>query len=111
MPNLIIPQDNSISPQLMKEEGTMKAYQSVAQSTALAIQDAVDNLRNINTISTTAAGVAMSQMLAKPDPVHVKFYQDIINNAQTMAEKAAENFKTIGTNAAAVLSGFPTAGK
>ena len=41
-----------------------KALQSVAQSVALAIQDATDNLRNVNTIGTTAIGAAMSQLLA-----------------------------------------------
>ena len=58
--------DSSITPQIMQDEGTIKAFQSVAQSTALAVQDAVDNLRNVNTISSTAIGVAMAQMLAVP---------------------------------------------
>lgn len=97
-------QDSSITPQLMQEEGAMKAYQSIAQSTALAIQDAVDNLRNINTISATAAGVAMAQMLAQP-PL-AEQYQTILTSAQQMSTAAAANFLTIGQNAATVLNGF-----
>lgn len=103
--SLMIP-DSSISPQLMKQEGAMKAYQSVAQSTALAVQDAVDNLRNINTISATVQGVAMAQMLANPAMVSV--YEPIVTNAQQMSTFAAQNFLTIGQNAATVLTGFPT---
>jgi hypothetical protein len=100
----IMVQDSSITPQLMQEEGAMKAYQSIAQSTALAIQDAVDNLRNINTISATAAGVAMAQMLAQP-PL-AEQYQTILTSAQQMSTAAAANFLTIGQNAATVLNGF-----
>jgi hypothetical protein len=97
--------DNSITPQLMREEGAMKAYQSVAQSTALAIQDAVDNLRNINIISTTAIGVAMSQMLAQEKTTP---WDDIIKSAQEMSSTAAKTFLTIGQNAATILSSFPS---
>jgi hypothetical protein len=104
--NAIMIPDSSISAQLMKQEGAMKAYQSVAQSTALAIQDAVDNLRNINTISATVMGVAMAQMLA--DPPTASQYESIVTNAENMATAAAANFLTIGQNAATVLSGFPT---
>ena len=103
--DLMIP-DSSISAQLMKQEGAMKAYQSVAQSTALAVQDAVDNLRNINTISATVQGVAMAQMLANPATAEI--YEPIVKNAQDMATVAAKNFLTIGQNAATVLTGFPT---
>jgi glycerol kinase len=102
----IMSSDSSITPQIMKEEGAMKAYQSVAQSMALAIQDAVDNLRNINTISATAMGVAMAQMLA--DPATAAVYEPIVTNAQQMSTSASGNFLTIGQNAAAVLNGFPS---
>jgi hypothetical protein len=102
--NQIMLADNSISPQLMKEEGSMKAYQSVAQSSALAVQDAVDNLRNINTISTTALGVAMAQMLA--DPPLASQYDHVVTSAQNISTAAAANFLTIGQNAATVMNAF-----
>ncbi len=98
--------DSSITPQIMQDEGTMKAYQSVAQSTALAVQDAVDNLRNINTISSTAIGVAMAQMLAVP--ANAGEYTTIVTTAQGIATAAAANFLLVGQNAASVLSGFPS---
>jgi hypothetical protein len=45
-----------------------KVYQSVAQSAAIAIQDAADALRNLTTIEATAAGVAMAEMLRQQAP-------------------------------------------
>ena len=97
--------DNSITPQLIKQEGAGKAYQSVAQSTALAIQDAVDNLRNINTVSTTAQGVAMAQMIATglPQP-----WTDILAAAQAMSAAAVVNFSAISAASAAALNAYPT---
>jgi enolase len=98
--------DTSVTPQLIAIEGAGKAYQSVAQSTALAIQDATDNLRNINTICATAIGVAMAQALA--DPAQASLYQPIITMAEDLAKQAAANFLTIGENASTVLEDYPT---
>ncbi len=89
---------------VIKTSGAGKAYQSVAQSTAFAIQDAVDQMRNLNTISTTAIGVAMAQYLATGDTQ----YMDAIQQAQKVVEAGAENLKTIGQNAASVLKEFPS---
>ena len=85
--------------------GAGKAYQSVAQSSAIAIQDATDQLRNFGTIGTTAAGVAVAQMLATGD---VAKYTPILAEINNMLTKSAENFVTVGTDAATVLNGFPT---
>lgn len=89
---------------MIKHSGAGKAYQSVSQSTAIAIQDAADNLRNISTISATAMGVAMAEMLATGD---VAKYSPIITEANKMISDSATNFKTIGTNAEDVLKNFP----
>lgn len=97
--------DDSITPEVITIEGAGKAYQSVAQSTALTIQDATDNLRNINTISATVLGVAMAQALA--NPAKASEYTQIIQMAEDMAVKAADNYLTIGKNAATVLEGYP----
>ncbi len=43
-----------LDPGVIVHSGNGKAYQSVAQSAAIAIQDATDALRNITTISTTS---------------------------------------------------------
>ena len=99
-------QQSVMSQSVIKASGAGKAYQSVAQSTAIAVQDAADNLRNMSIISTTASGVAMSQILATGDPEGV--YTKAITTANTLVTEAADNFATIGKNAAAVLSEFPS---
>ncbi|AQQ00806.1 hypothetical protein B0W48_13895 [Pseudoalteromonas aliena] len=98
-------QQRTLSGEVNKLSGAGKAYQSVSQSSAIAIQDATDNLRNINTMATTAMGVAMAQMLATGD---VTKYNPIIDAANAMVVNGADNFKTVGTNAGALLNQFPT---
>ncbi|MDW6093875.1 RebB family R body protein [Vibrio rhizosphaerae] len=75
------------------------AFQSVAQSTALALSDATDNLRNLNTLSTTAIGTALSQMLETGD---LK-YAHIIEQAQKVVTNGADNFGVVGEKIATVL--------
>lgn len=81
-----------------------KAQQAVAQSTAIVVQDAADNLRNLSTITTTAIGVALAQLLATGDPK----YSKVIEEAQKVMTDSAANFATIGENAAKVLKAFPS---
>ncbi|MDW6093870.1 hypothetical protein [Vibrio rhizosphaerae] len=87
---------------MSKGSTTEKAQQSVAQSTAIAVQDAVDNLRNLNTISTTAIGVALSQLLATGDEKYIK----VIEQAQQIMEKGTANFSELGSKAAEVAKKF-----
>ncbi|WP_018606662.1 hypothetical protein [Uliginosibacterium gangwonense] len=93
----------TMSPQVVLTSGAGKAYQSVAQSTAIAVQDAADALRNISTIATTAAGVAMAQLLATGDDKYAK----VLDKAQGMMQSATDDFSKIGTTAATVLKEFP----
>jgi hypothetical protein len=72
---------------------------SVAQSTAMALADATENLRNLNTLSTTAIGTALSQLLETGDTKYV----DIIDQAQKVVTNGAENFGVVGEKVATVL--------
>lgn len=101
-------QGATMVPGVVKTSGAGKAYQSVAQSSAMAVQDATDYLRNMGTMSTTAVGAAMAQLLADPQDYHL--YKDVIDEAQGLVSKAADNFKTIGNDAAEVLLNFPATG-
>jgi hypothetical protein len=94
----------TMSPQVVKTSGAGKAYQSVAQSAAIAVQDATDALRNISTIATTAVGVAMAQYLATGE----QKYADAIDKAQAVMQNATDDFTKIGTAAAQVLKSFPS---
>ncbi len=99
-----VSQQATMSSTVVKVSGAGKAYQSVAQSAAIAVQDATDNLRNISTISTTALGVAMAQLLATGDTKYV----EAITTAQSMMSRATSDFTNIGEAAAAIANKFPT---
>lgn len=75
------------------------AQQSIAQSTAIALADATDNLRNLNTLSTTAIGVALSQYIETGD---AKF-SGIIQEAQQVVTRGTDNFSAVGEKIISVL--------
>lgn len=93
----------TMAPQVVMTSGAGKAYQSVAQSTAIAVQDSADALRNLSTIATTAIGVAMAQLLATKD---VK-YVEVIAAAQQVMTQANVEFGQVGATAASVIKGYP----
>lgn len=97
-------QTATLSHQVVLTSGAGKAYQSVAQSTAIAVQDATDALRNVSTIATTAAGVAMAQLLATGDEKYVK----VLTQAQNLVTQATVDYGNIGAAAALVLKNFPS---
>jgi TPR repeat protein len=80
----------------------IKSQQAVAQSTSIAVQDAADYLRNLSTITSTAIGVALAQLLATGDPK----YSKVIEEAQKVMEKAAEHFSSVGEKAAKIQKDF-----
>ena len=94
-----------VSPRVVKVEGAGKAYQSVAQSMAIAVQDATDYLRNIRSIAMSAIAVSTELMIKEKtsDPYH-KF----ITSATDYVEDATDNFKKTGLDAGHILSKFPT---
>ena len=83
-----------------------RAYQSVAQSAAIAIQDGTDYLRNLNTISTTSIGVAMALLVAGDPKGNAA---KIIQTAQNVAAAGIQQFSQVGAAAIQVASGFPQA--
>ena len=93
----------TMSPAAIRACGAGKAYQSVAQSTAITVQDATDMLRSLSAIATTAAGVAMAQYVATQE----QRYLAVLQETQVLIASATANFTNIGAAAAAVLAGFP----
>ena len=91
-------QNATLTQGVVLTSGAGKAYQSVAQSTALAVQDATDALRNVSTMATTAAGVALAQILATGN---VAQYQP------TLDTNAIADFSAIGMAAGDILKTFP----
>ncbi|WP_337880246.1 hypothetical protein [Rheinheimera sp.] len=73
---------------------------SVNQSVALAVQSAVDLMRNLNTIETTVIGVASASWLAQPENMA---YKEIIETATKTITFAVENLAQVGSVGAQVL--------
>jgi hypothetical protein len=80
-----------------------RAYQIVAQATAIAVQDATDFLRNMSTLSATAAGIGLAQVIAGDTSAGTA----TIAAAQTVAQNAIIIFSGIGTAATAVATEYP----
>ena len=98
-------QQATLTGDVISHSGAGKAYQSVSQSAAIAVQDAADQLRNMSTIGTTAAGVAISQMLATGNAEECG---KVLAQIQTLMTSSADNFKSVGENAGSVVKSFPT---
>ena len=103
--SLEVIQRNTLNGDVCKQSGAGKAFQSVSQSSAIAVQDATDNLRNVSTMATTAMGVAMAQMLATGD---VKTYVEIIAAAEGMMIASTAHFSKVGSDAGTLVDTFPS---
>ncbi len=97
-------QQSTLSSNAIVAQGAGKAYQSVAQSMAIAVQDATDGLRNTTTMATTAMGVALAQFLATKNAD----YLQAIPPAQGMIASAAASLATVGSTATTILKSFPS---
>jgi hypothetical protein len=93
----------TMAPQVLLASGAGRAYQAVAASAAIAVQDATDMLRNISTASTTAIGVALAQMLEGDADA-----RDTLAAAQTALDGAVQHYAAICEAASKALKGFPT---
>lgn len=96
--------DATATSSVARTQGAGKAFQSVCNSAAIAVQDSTDYVRSTGIISATAQGTAMAQLLATGDSKYVQ----VLEQAQKMMVEAASVFREIGTNAADVVKGFPT---
>ncbi|MGI0116770.1 hypothetical protein [Zooshikella sp. RANM57] len=78
-----------------------KVHQSLSQSAAIAVQDATDQMRNVNTISLTAIGMAMAQMLSSGD---VEKYEPIIDKVNALLKNSTDNFNSVGDSACEIIN-------
>ncbi len=93
-----------MSPQAVRTSAAGKAYQLVAHSGAIAIQDAADALRGVSIVATTGLGVAVARFLATGDP---KFLLGI-TAAQDMIKGATDNLAQVSAAASAAVTNFPS---
>ncbi|MDO6708354.1 hypothetical protein [Photobacterium sp. 1_MG-2023] len=59
---------------------------SLAQSGALAVQDAANNLREMNTLLSTASGVALANFIETGDVNYLKAIDDINSQAKNSTD-------------------------
>lgn len=82
------------------------AYAMVAQACALAIEDAVAHLRNVEIVATAVIGVAQERLLQDvSDADSVK----AIATAQETIASAVKTLEDVGAAAAKLLAEFPRA--
>jgi hypothetical protein len=93
-----------MSPQSVQTSAAGKAYQAVAHSAALAVQDAVNALSGISTIAATASAIALTRFLTTGDPKYLAG----VGAAVDMVKLATDDFARISTAASAAVTGFPS---
>jgi len=64
------------------------ASKSLAQSGALAVQDAANTMRDMNTLLSTAAGVALANFIESGDPK----YLEALDKLNAQAKDSKSNF-------------------
>lgn len=106
MSNLSQINSQVLDPQVVRTEGAGKAYQSVANSMAITVQDATDYLRTNLMVSAAASAVCIEKMVQ--DPSNVAKYGPVLAAAQANIATAIENFTQVGMAAANVLKNFPS---
>jgi hypothetical protein len=97
-------QEAVLAPQIVLTSGAGKAYQLVAQSAAIAIQDATDALRATSIIAATAASVTMTKFLTSGDPKYLLG----LTAARDMMATATNDFAKVGATAASMVKEFPS---
>ena len=90
--------------QAVLTSGAGKAYQSIAHSASIAVQDAADALRAVSIIAATGSGVAMTRFLATGDAKYLLG----ITAAQDMVKVATEDLARIAAVATEALKHFPS---
>ena len=81
---------------------TGQAYQGVANSMALAVENTSSNLANFSTMIQAGLAKALEQYMATKDPI----WADIIKNLQGFLGAQALTLKTVGLDAGAVMAVF-----
>lgn len=90
------------SASVSKNFGSAVAYQSVAHTSSIVVQDAGDMVRNVSTICTAAIAVFVIRIVEEDNPMYVPYIQLM----QETIQQAGETFVKIGGDAAQVLKNF-----
>lgn len=94
---------NVLDPSVIKAQGAGKAYQSVATSMAIAVQDATDYLRTMNVVSQAATAVCIEKIIEQ----QFQYIPSLLVVQKNM-DKSVETFSKIVEAAGSGLSKFPS---
>jgi len=101
-----VTQTNNAVLGVVQAEGNGIAHQLVAQSTAMAIQDATELMRNVNAIALAAMGVALDFILTQPAKIPQATLA--IEQANTIISNATANLTEVGKAAVAIINSYPS---
>ena len=93
-----------LDPKVVKTMGAGKAYQSVATSMAITVQDATDYLRTSSVVCQAAIAVFTAKFVETENPVYVGYIEQVT----TIMEQSIKVFTKMGEAAAEVLENFPS---
>ncbi|NEO78755.1 hypothetical protein [Moorena sp. SIO4G3] len=99
--------NTNLDPTTIRKEGAGKAYQSVAQSMAMVIQDVVDYERNLMALSQAAIGVSMEKIVQNPD-TNLETYSKVIDESQDIVNEGVKTLAQVGLEAGQILKDFPS---
>lgn len=81
---------------MMDEYKTEKiADKSLDQSGALAVQDAANNMRETNTLLSTASGAILSNFIKTGDPKYLKAIEDLNSQSKTSKDHFIDLFNSV----------------
>lgn len=83
-----------MSNRLNQDKTNSIAGKSLAQSGALAVQDAANTMRDMNTLLSTAAGVALANFIESGDPK----YLDALDKLNSQSKDSKTNFIDLYTS-------------
>ena len=84
------------------EAARVLACTQIAQTLAVAVQDAADHLRNVETVAVTAQGVVLRRLLETGGGD----YADSLAAIQMMISQGQDNLERVGSLARAMLDGM-----
>lgn len=71
------------------------ANKSIAQTGALAVQDAATNMRDMNTLVSTASGAALAKFLESGDTKYLVALENLNKQTKTSTEHFISLFKSV----------------
>ena len=93
-----------LDPTIIKAEGAGKAYQAVAASMAITVQDATDYMRTMSIVTQAAQAVCIEKLVVEKDLTYVA----ILEQVQTNMAKSIELFSKMIAAAAEGVKTFPS---